>query len=130
MKIRMRSLLNILVRGGIGLSILAVGLVACEDWWGDDDHFNLKGDVYADHLDTPWEMNFAPDGRLFFTQRPGSVAVVENGETKIWLALDSAAVEIGESGVLGITLHPDFQPEWIRICRIYLCANQIATKIN
>ena len=45
---------------------------------------------------------------MFFTQRPGVVSVVEDGKAKVWLALDTAAAEVGESGVLGITLHPDF----------------------
>src|SRR5688572_33286035 len=109
MKMSVKFSLNILVRWGIGVGVLSMSLVACDEWWDDDDdHVNVKGDVYADHLDTPWELVFAPDGRLFFTQRPGSVAVIENGETKLWLALDSVAMEVGESGVLGITLHPEF----------------------
>jgi glucose/arabinose dehydrogenase len=85
-------------------------LLSCDKWFGDDDDFNnFYGDVYADHLDTPWELEFAPDGRLFFTQRPGIVSVIEDGDSKVWLKLDSVIAEIGESGLLGITLHPDFE---------------------
>lgn len=91
-----------------GISLLC--LPACND--DDDDNAGGNGDnigdVYADHLDTPWEMMFAPDGRLFVTQRPGSVAVVENGQSRVWLALDSVVQEVGESGLLGMTLDPDF----------------------
>lgn len=89
---------------------MCMSLVACEDWFDDDDDWDtIVGDVYADHLDTPWELAFAPDGRLFFTQRPGKVSVIEkNGHPKVWLDLDSAAEEVGESGLLGITLHPQF----------------------
>lgn len=89
---------------------ICIMLVSCEEWFGDDDdnHDNFKGEVVADHLDTPWELAYAPDGRLFFTQRPGVVSVIENGNNKVWLALDSVALEVGESGLLGITLHPEF----------------------
>jgi len=97
---------------GYALAVFAIciTLVSCEEWFGDDDddHDNFRGEVVGDHLDTPWELAFAPDGRLFFTQRPGVVSVIENGNNKVWLELDSVALEVGESGLLGITLHPDF----------------------
>lgn len=90
--------------------LFCLTLSSCEDWFDDDDDDDPSPDyeTFADHLDTPWELMFAPDGRLFFTQRPGSVGVVENGNVKIWLALDSVALEVGESGLLGITLDPQF----------------------
>ncbi len=91
------------------VAITSFCLFSCEDWFGDDDDKpKFRGEVIADHLDTPWELTFAPDGRLFFTQRPGSIGVVENGNMKIWLALDSVVEEVGESGLFGITLHPQF----------------------
>jgi glucose/arabinose dehydrogenase len=94
----------------IMILVLAATLTGCDEWFGDDndDRVSFRGEVYADHLDTPWELVFAPDGRLFFTQRPGTVGVIENGKTKSWLGLDSVAMEVGESGLLGIALHPQF----------------------
>src|SRR5438093_13226590 len=56
-----------------------------------------------------WSLSFAPDGRLFFTERPGRVRVVQNGALVPEPALvvtDVAA--IGEGGVLGMALHPQF----------------------
>jgi glucose/arabinose dehydrogenase len=88
--------------------ITSLCLFACEDGFDDDEDPKFYGEVIADHLDTPWEITFAPDGRLFFTQRPGSIGVIENGNMKVWLALDSAVEEVGESGLFGITLHPQF----------------------
>ena len=88
-------------------SLISFCLMSCDDWFDDDDHGN-HGPVFADKLDTPWELVFAPDGRLFATQRPGSIVTIANGNTKIWLALDSTAIEVGESGLLGITLDPQF----------------------
>ena len=99
------SVWSILVMG------LFFGLVACEDWFDDDDDDgpNLRGSVIAERVDTPWELAFAPDGRLFFTQRPGIIDIVENGNLKVWLALDSVVEEVGESGLFGLALHPQFQ---------------------
>jgi glucose/arabinose dehydrogenase len=97
-----------LVRVMTAVFIISAALGACDDDDDNDGDNATQGDVYADHLDTPWEMVFAPDGRLFMTQRPGTVTVVENGNTKAWLALDSVVEEVGESGLLGIELDPDF----------------------
>ncbi len=103
------SWLNAHYGWALSVVLICITMVACDDWFDDDDDpDNFKGEVLADHLDTPWELEFAPDGRLFFTQRPGIVSVVENGKSKVWLRLDSVVAEVGESGLLGITLHPQF----------------------
>ena len=111
----MKSILKITsIKFPVEWTLLIIGLclclVSCKDWFDDDDDDgpNFKGDVIADHLDTPWELAFAPDGRLFFTQRPGVIDVIEKGNLKVWLALDSVVEEVGESGLFGLTLHPDF----------------------
>jgi glucose/arabinose dehydrogenase len=103
------SLLNTRYSWALSAILICVSMVACDDWFDDDDDIDtFRGEVLADHLDTPWELTFAPDGRLFFTQRPGIISVVENGKSKVWLRLDSVVAEVGESGLLGITLHPQF----------------------
>jgi aldose sugar dehydrogenase len=61
------------------------------------------------NLQVPWSLSFAPDGRLFFTERPGRVRVVQNGALVSSPALtidDVSAVE--ESGALGLALAPGF----------------------
>lgn len=60
------------------------------------------------NLDTPWQIAFAPDGRMFFTERSGQVRTFHNGELKTWLKLDGV-LERGEAGLLGIALDPAFQ---------------------
>jgi glucose/arabinose dehydrogenase len=87
-------------------SILISG---CDSWFDDKEDENDLGSVYAANLDTPWEMEFAPDGRLFVTQRSGSIVVIENGKVETWIKLDSVVEEVGESGLFGIEIDPDFQ---------------------
>ncbi|NJM53947.1 MAG: PQQ-dependent sugar dehydrogenase [Blastocatellia bacterium] len=31
-------------------------------------------------MEIPWSIDFAPDGRIFVTERPGRIRVVENGK--------------------------------------------------
>src|SRR5918911_5159134 len=51
----------------------------------------------------------APDGRLFLTERPGRVRVVEGGQLRPEPAATLPAVAAtGEGGLLGLALAPDF----------------------
>jgi glucose/arabinose dehydrogenase len=60
-------------------------------------------------LEVPWSIVFVPDGRMFITERPGRVRVVENGKLRAEPLGDIQDVEpSGESGLMGLTLHPQF----------------------
>lgn len=60
-------------------------------------------------LDTPWEIAFAPDGRIFVTERPGRLRVIENGKLRAEpVATVPDVTEAGEGGLLGMVLAPDF----------------------
>jgi glucose/arabinose dehydrogenase len=65
--------------------------------------------VLLTNLQIPWAMAFAPDGRLFFTERPGRVRIYQNGQLLAAPALTLDDVNTtGESGAMGLALHPDF----------------------
>ena len=64
--------------------------------------------VLAENLEVPWAIDVAQDGRLFFTERPGRIRVIENGTL---LQAPAAYINVeqnGESGLLGLVLHPNF----------------------
>jgi len=64
--------------------------------------------VLAENLEAPWAIDVAEDGRLFFTERPGRIRVIENGTL---LQAPAAYINVeqnGESGLLGLVLHPNF----------------------
>jgi aldose sugar dehydrogenase len=65
--------------------------------------------VLAKNLDVPWAIDLSDDGRLFFTERPGRIRVID----KDGMLLPDPAGYInveqhGESGLLGLALHPNF----------------------
>ncbi|HKG94781.1 MAG TPA: PQQ-dependent sugar dehydrogenase, partial [Gemmatimonadaceae bacterium] len=67
----------------------------------------------ATGLEVPWAMAFAPDGRIFVTERPGRIRVIENGRLRAepWATLPVYAEDESirpESGLMGIALAPDF----------------------
>ncbi len=63
----------------------------------------------ATNLEVVWSIVFAPDGRMFFTERPGRVRVIEKGKLRAAPFFTVPDIELsGESGLMGMALHPDF----------------------
>lgn len=60
-------------------------------------------------LQVPWSIAWTPDGRTFFTERPGRVRVVVNGQLRSQPLITLTDVEpSGESGLMSLALHPQF----------------------
>lgn len=66
-------------------------------------------ETVATGLQVPWGLAFAPDGRIFVTERAGSVRVIKDGRLlpAPWATLEVAAA--GEAGLMGIAVAPDFE---------------------
>lgn len=61
------------------------------------------------NLEIPWSIAFAPDGRLFVTERPGRVRIIDvtRRTSELALSMDDVYSE-GEAGLLGLALDPQF----------------------
>jgi glucose/arabinose dehydrogenase len=75
----------------------------------------------ASNLETAWALAFAPDGRLFLTERPGRIRVIEHGQLKSepWATIpvfESASYSY-EAGLLGLAIDPRFPENK----RVYVC---------
>lgn len=66
-------------------------------------------ETVASGLEVPWAMAFAPDGRLFFTERPGRLRVISGGELSPDPVAVLPAVSTGESGLMGLAIDPAFE---------------------
>lgn len=64
-------------------------------------------ETVVDNLDTVWSMQFAPDGKLYFTERNGNLKAFFNGQVKLVHKITLAS-ESAEEGLQGIALHPNF----------------------
>jgi glucose/arabinose dehydrogenase len=70
---------------------------------------NFKVETVIPNLEVVWSIVWAPDGRMFFTERPGRVRVFENGKLRPQPLFVVPDVEPrGESGLMSIALHPQF----------------------
>jgi aldose sugar dehydrogenase len=69
----------------------------------------FRVETVARGLEVPWSIVFTPDGRIIFTERPGRVRVFEGGSLRQEpLAIISDVEPTGESGLMGLALHPQF----------------------
>ncbi|MBR9860661.1 T9SS type A sorting domain-containing protein [bacterium] len=77
-------------------------------------------DTVYSGLDIPWEILYGPDGHLWFTERHGKVSRINplTKERKVILDLRSEVQASGESGMLGMALHPNF-PQDPRVFIVY-----------
>lgn len=66
--------------------------------------------VIAENLDTPWALAFLPDNSILLTERPGRVRFIDANGTldPSPVATIQNATEIGEGGLMGIAIHPNF----------------------
>ena len=82
---------------------------AATDVFTTSDGVRFGVELIATNLDIPWALAFAPDGRLFVTERAGRVHIFDLAArtTQLALTLDAVFAQ-GEAGLLGLALDPDF----------------------
>jgi PQQ-dependent dehydrogenase (s-GDH family) len=73
------------------------------------ERFTMR--VVASGLEGPWEVTLGPDGHLWVTERIGKRVVRVNpadGSKEVLLTLPQVYQSVGQDGLLGLALHPDF----------------------
>ncbi len=73
-----------------------------------NEESKLKVETVASNLNIPWSIAFSPDGRIFFTERVGDLRVIENGTLKAQPVAKIGVATVGEGGLLGLALDPNF----------------------
>ena len=89
----------------------------------------FRVETVATNLEVVWSIAFASDGRMFFTERPGRVRVMENGKLRDKPFFTVPDVEpSGESGLMGMVLHPNFaENHFVYLAYAYSDANKDQT---
>ncbi len=70
----------------------------------------LRSEPWLTGLGRPWDIAFLPDGTMLVTERGGRVLAASSGSTEVRVLLEPPAdLRVsGQSGLLGIAVHPDF----------------------
>ncbi len=78
----------------------------------DADGTSPAVEVVATDLDIPWEIAFLPNGEMLVTERPGRLLKI--GQDRQVISEIEGVQHVGEGGLLGLVLHPDFEEnQWL-----------------
>lgn len=89
-------------------------------------------EVVAENLYVPWAIDISDDGKIYFTERSGSIRVIENGilNPQPLITLNSPFISQGEDGLMGLSLHPNYsQNRYIYIMHSYIENNRIYNRV-
>jgi len=85
--------------------------------------------IVATNLQKPWDMSFS-DNKIFFTEKVGKIRVIDNGTLVNESVADLRVADITDAGLLGITLHPDFENNhFIYVYYTYQEGNNLWNKV-
>ncbi|MDF2655022.1 MAG: hypothetical protein K0R19_1496 [Bacillota bacterium] len=94
--------------------------------------FPFEAQIIAEDLNIPWAMDISKDGRIYFTERPGTLRMIQNGKLypEPIMTFREPFTSQGEGGLLGIALDPDFlQNHFIYVMHTYLEDNQTYNRV-
>lgn len=96
------------------------------------EKFPYKVEVIAENLNIPWAIDISDEGKLYFTERVGSIRVIENGNLnfKPVITLKEPFISRGEGGLMGVVLDPSYlQNHYIYVMYSYLEDNKVYNKV-
>src|SRR3972149_2372501 len=82
-------------------------------------------EIVAQNLEIPWEITFLPSGEMLVTERPGRLLKIGQNKTIIEV---SGVRHVGEGGLLGLALHPDFANN--QLIYLYLTSSDSGQTVN
>jgi len=66
-------------------------------------------EIVAENLEVPWGMAFLPTGELLVTERQGTIKLIDlNSKKSTEIAQIENVKQVGESGLHGLAIHPNF----------------------
>jgi glucose/arabinose dehydrogenase len=88
--------------------------------------------VIAENLYVPWAIAVSDEGKLYFTERSGTIRIIEGGILRLLplITFPAPFVSQGEGGLLGIELDPNFtQNRYMYVMHTYSEGNQIYNRV-
>ncbi|WP_195250879.1 PQQ-dependent sugar dehydrogenase [Romboutsia sp. 1001713B170207_170306_H8] len=89
-------------------------------------------EVIAQNLNVPWAIDISNDKRIYFTERSGSIRVIENNilNPNPLIRFELPFVAQGEGGLMGIALDPNYsQNHYIYVMHSYSDNNKILNRV-
>jgi glucose/arabinose dehydrogenase len=71
----------------------------------------IKVERWVENLEIPWSLVFLPNNRALVSERPGRIRLIENGILREEPYAILEVTHIGEGGLMGLALHPNYPEE-------------------
>ncbi len=114
----------------VAITGLLLGCDSATDGSAQTPNVELTSDVVATRLDTVWELVWGPDGFIWMTERGGRVSRVNPQTGAVTPVAQIAVSEIGEGGLMGLALHPDFATQpWVYLAHTYNGSSGVRNRI-
>lgn len=84
--------------------------------------FPYKIEIIAENLNVPWAIDISNEGKIYFTERPGTIRVIENGvlNPQPLITFESPFISVDEGGLMGLVLDPNYsQNHYIYVVHSY-----------
>lgn len=94
--------------------------------------FPYEIEVIAENLYVPWAIDISSEGKLYFTERSGTIRIIENGKLRVQplITLRTPFVSEGEGGLMGIALDPNYsQNRYMYVMHSYTEGNRIYNRV-
>lgn len=94
--------------------------------------FSYEIEVIAEKLNVPWAIDISNNGKIYFTERSGSIRVIEddNVNPQPLITFGAPFISQGEGGLMGIALDPHFsQNHYLYIMHSYQEGNKIYNRV-
>jgi glucose/arabinose dehydrogenase len=104
-----------ILRSSVG-ALVALGFVMATISACSVEPSSLNVTTVIGGLDHPWDIAFTPGGNMVFTERPGRIDILFGSQKRV-LATPTDVVAVGEGGMLGVAVDPQFASNR----RIYTC---------
>lgn len=92
----------------VGVLLISFG---CKKDRNEEDQtpVELKTNVLVSNLTLPWELVYAPDNHIWFTEKSGKISRLNPANNQVTSLHTIGDVKVqGEGGLLGMALHPNF----------------------
>lgn len=117
------------IRAVVRVLLLGTLLVACSSGRAGDATRTAGAPALGDtiiqaNLSVPWDIAFAPDGRMFMTERMGNIVMFESAKPnakRVAVMMVPNIHSMGEAGLMGIAVDPDFAANGF----LYVCASRM-----
>lgn len=92
---------------------------------------DFRVETFVTGLVVPWDMAFASGGRIYVTERPGRVRLIENGTLRREPYATINVSARGEGGLMGIALHPNYpNPRTVYVMYTYQAGGTTYNRIS